>query len=201
MCTSLATVNTDLKPIPFSPINPRVDFSRVLVLWPISHIALTSSAEKPTSLHSNTTRLCSIWRFNEGMTSSAYALSSAFCMNSSKKWVFLLYKSLESRSRARSSLPRSLRTAGEGFEWSSSKPYCSRMMWMSLEAAWVGREPSLSVDMMEANREGESNMFSGQPVVDASRSSTSSLRRVCRSDSSQLSGVTTEKCLKAHPNF
>ncbi len=150
-------------------MNPRVDFSRVLVLWPISHIALTLSAAKPRSLHSNTTRLSSIRRFSEGVTSSAYALSSAFCINSSKKWVFLLYKSLESlqrgcregeggvgiwgwekayRSRARSSLPRSSRTAGEGVEWSSSKPCCSRMMRMSSEAASVG------IDMMEANREG-----------------------------------------------
>jgi hypothetical protein len=79
-----------------APMKPRVEFLTVLVLPPISHIALTLSAEKPSSLHSNTTRPSSIWRFSEGMTSSAYVLSSAFCINSSKKWVFLLYRSLES---------------------------------------------------------------------------------------------------------
>jgi len=35
---------------------PRGFSPRVFVLCPMSHIALTLSAEKPTSLHSNTTR-------------------------------------------------------------------------------------------------------------------------------------------------
>ena len=79
-----------------APMKPRVEFLVVLVLPPISHIALTLSAEKPSSLHSNNMRLSSIRRFSEGMTSAAYVLSSAFCINSSKKWVFVLYRSLES---------------------------------------------------------------------------------------------------------
>jgi len=54
-----------------APMKPRIEFSGVLVLAPISHIALTLSAEKPSSLHSNTTRLSSMRRFSEGMTSSA----------------------------------------------------------------------------------------------------------------------------------
>ena len=133
--------------------------AQVLVLPPISHIALILEAEKPSSLHSNTTRLSSIRRFSEGVTSSAYLLSSAFCINSSKKWVLLLYRSLESLergcgkeegtkewtkaylSRARSSFPRS---SGDGFEWLSSKPCCSRMLRMSSKASWAG------IDMMEA---------------------------------------------------
>ena len=131
------------------PINPRVELSAVLVLAPMSHMALTLSAEKPSSLHSKTTRLSPMVSFSEGMTPSAYVLSSAFCINSSKKCVFLLYRSLESRSSARSSLPRSPLTAGEGVEPASSYPCCSRMMRMSLAAAasgWAGL-----LDMMEAN--------------------------------------------------
>lgn len=151
-------------------MKPRVEFSGVLVLAPISHIALTLAAEKPSSLHSNTTRLSSIRRFSEGMTSSAYVLSSAFCINSSRKWVFLLYKSLDSlweegeegrqgedrkkkkkvhRSRARSSLSRRALTAKEGVEWSSSKPCCSRILRMSVEAPLAG------TDMMEASSRRE----------------------------------------------
>ena len=79
-----------------APMKPRVEFLAALVLPPISHIALTLSAEKPSSLHSKTMRLSSIRRFIEGTTFTAYVLSSAFCINSGKKWVFVLYRSLES---------------------------------------------------------------------------------------------------------
>lgn len=51
-------------------MNPRVEFSCVLVLAPMSHMALTLSAEKPSSLHSNTMRFCSMVSFSEGVTSS-----------------------------------------------------------------------------------------------------------------------------------
>jgi len=109
MYTLSATVKTDLKPMPFSPaygmyagqiwqrveamqdapMNPRGFSPRVFVLCPMSHIALTLSAEKPTSLHSNTTRRFSIRRRSVGVTLAGYALSSAFWSNSSRKWVFL----------------------------------------------------------------------------------------------------------------
>lgn len=71
-------------------MNPRGLLSRVLVLAPMSHMALTLAAEKPSSLHSNTTIRSSMRRRSVGVASPLYVLSSAFCMNSSRKWVFLL---------------------------------------------------------------------------------------------------------------
>ena len=82
--TTSAALNTDLKPMPFSPMYSPSVFLSALVLRLMAQIASTLSAVKPVSLQSIQRLPGAYEKLNVGVGVS-YVLSSAFWMISSRK--------------------------------------------------------------------------------------------------------------------